>query len=248
MPHDNGEEIGDVNQRTHGVEFYGTSSNHVLLNQLFSFARRNRRHTRPSSPSVINLLSTEDPLLPSSRRATPPPVSQEITPSINLFATNAPSSNPPAFPASLHTIPPEAAKRHVERELVRSYLHNLHLLHPVLDASEFIDRCEGEVWSPRAEAEKSSHRSHFNALFNIVVAIGALVAGPELKEEFSQELSALAQSEQHSHHLSEQSSLQSFSRSYFQKARASLGDVFEVCSLESAQALLLMVSLTVPIV
>ena len=40
----NGDEIGDVNERTHGMEFYGTSSNHVLLNQLFSFVRNNRRH------------------------------------------------------------------------------------------------------------------------------------------------------------------------------------------------------------
>jgi hypothetical protein len=292
----NGDEIGDVNERTHGMEFYGTSSNHVLLNQLFSFVRNNRRHGQlrnsamnpvvPSHnetevgdssadrcqghqsserPSAVNLLSTEEPLFPPSRRDTPPPTSQsrETQGSFNRANPNVGSqsaSNPSLrlassnLDVSSHVPSPSrigsdgnhltATKHRFERELVRSYLHNLHYLHPMLDGTEFVLQCEAEVWSWDVNAKKSAQRRHFTALFNVVVAVGALVAGREVAEEFSQEIIAIEQSKHQKPVSPQQISLRSLSRSYFQEARASLGDVFEVCSLESAQTLLLMVSTT----
>jgi hypothetical protein len=292
----NGDEIGDVNERTHGMEFYGTSSNHVLLNQLFSFVRNNRRHGQlrtstinpivPSNddtevgglstdryqghqsserPSAVNLLSIEEPLFPPSRRDTPPPSSQSretqgafnrentnlgsqaaSTTSLRLTSSNVDVSSHLRSPGRIggDGIPLTAAKHRFERELVRSYLHNLHYLHPMLDGTEFVLQCEAEVWSLGANAKKSAQRRHFMALFNIVVAVGALVAGREVAEEFSQEIVAIEQSKHQTLVSPQQISLRTLSRSYFQEARASLGDVFEVCSLESAQTLLLMVSTT----
>jgi hypothetical protein len=117
----------------------------------------------------------------------------------------------------------------------------------MLDGTEFVLQCEAEVWSWDANAKKSAQRRHFMALFNIVVAVGALVAGREVAEEFSQEIVAIEQSKHQTSVSPQQTSLRTLSRSYFQEARASLGDVFEVCSLESAQTLLLMVSTTLPL-
>lgn len=304
-----GDEIGDVNVRTHGVEFYGTSSNHVLLSQLFSFVRNNRRHGQlrrepiyplaasgstelvshhqdhlsAERPSVVNLLSIEDPLLPPSPHGTPPPTLRASSRRVDLtrgpqaagVCTNPSSpldsstlvghsrpelisqAQPPGQASPLpsrptadrsrsqtggHDTPINASRRRLERELVRSYLHNLHYLHPMIDSTEFVARCEAEVWLPGARAKKPSQRRHFSALFNIVVAVGALVAGQQLPEEFSQELIALEQSKQRGSNFSQQDALRALSRSYFLEARTSLGDVFEVCSLESAQTLLLMVN------
>ena len=292
----NGDEIGDVNERTHGMEFYGTSSNHVLLNQLFSFVRNNRRHgqlcsssmnplvtsndetegggssadhrhgDQPSErPSAVNLLSIEEPLFPPSRRNTPPPTSQSMESheaSSRANPTTGPrSANASSLRLASSTIDdsshlrspgrvsnddtPHTAIRHrFERELVRNYLHNMHYLHPMVDGAEFVLRCEAEVWSPDASASKSSQRRHFKALFHIVIAVGALVAGREVAEEFSQDILAIEQSKHRPSSVSPQVSLRMLSRSYFQEARAFLGDVFEVCSLESAQTLLLMVGST----
>lgn len=285
----NGDEIGDVNERTHGMEFYGTSSNHVLLNQLFSFVRNNRRHgqlwTSSLNPAVhsqdesgvgglsvdrrhghqpsegrsaVNLLSIEDPLFPPSRRDTPPPISQSresdgastrAQQSDNTQPSRAASSNLDGSSrirspgrVSGNDAPLTAVKHRLERELVRNYLHNMHYLHPMLDGTEFMVQCEAEIWVRDVNAEKSAQRRHFVALFNIVVAVGALVAGREVAEEFSQEIIAIEQSKHQPSVSSQQTSLRTLSRSYFQEARAFLGDVFEVCSLESAQTLLLMVS------
>jgi hypothetical protein len=292
----NGDEIGDVNERTHGMEFYGTSSNHVLLNQLFSFVRNNRRHGQlhasaihptvlsdlrdhdgtevgdasanpgqdhqsPERPSAVNLLSIEDPLCPPSRRDTPPPPptlqSHRASRGADLTEESQPASTPSlrlasaSFVASSHLqsrsragdngIPLGAVKQRLGRELVRAYLHNLHYLHPMLDATEFVARCEAEVWLYDNNANKSAQRRHFMALFNIVLAVGALVAGREVAEEFSQEILIIERSKHRPTNCPQQVSLRTLSRSYFLEARASLGDVFEVCSLESTQTLLLMV-------
>jgi hypothetical protein len=103
-------------------------------------------------------------------------------------------------------------------------------------------QCEAELWSLDANAGKSAQRRHFKALFSIVVAVGALVAGREVADEFSQEIVAIEQSKRQPTTSPQQVSLRTLSGSYFREARAFLGDVFEVCSLESAQTLLLMVS------
>lgn len=286
----NGDEIGDVNERTHGMEFYGTSSNHVLLNQLFSFVRNNRRHgqlrastmnpavalngdtevdglfaNRPQGhhpserPSAVNLLSIEDPLFPPSRRDTPPPsrntgprrASDRADPTGSQAANTSclyPTSSNVDISSHLQSpgptggndTPLAAVKHRFERELVRSYLHNLHYLHPMLDGTEFVAQCEAGVWSENVNSKRPAQRRHFMALFSIVVAVGALVAGREVAEEFSQEIIAIEQSNHQSSGSRQQISLRTLSRSYFQEARAFLGDVFEVCSLESAQTLLLM--------
>jgi hypothetical protein len=316
--------IGDINQRTLGTEYYGTSSNYVLLNQLFQYARHTRHSGdvgsltcggsstfapsrsangslsvstdplasnhqstdhAPVWPSVINLLSAEEPLLPSSRLPTPPSAMRQgnhpsndrngFSPSDDSTALNGANqaenanasaatlggdtqsqqaldqasaisgglSHHPSLPSgSARGFPLRDAERRLESELVRTYLHNLHYLHPMLDGAEFVARCEREVWEPRTRPEKPKFGRHFVALYNIVIAVGALIAGQDTARDFGRELKAIEQDWRDGPSLAEKNGLQLLSKYYFQKARASLGDVFEACSLESAQALLLMAS------
>jgi len=252
--------IGDVNQRTQGTEFYGTSSNYVLLNQLFSHARLHghARHDSTSASSaavapasdqnqntpnnrisLVNLLANEDDLLPPSR---------EKSPSNNYPSTAWPSiSN--ALSGVADTSPAvqqQVAESHLEKALVRSFMHNLHYLHPMIDSNIFYARYNDLVTGSSNPPERSPHLRHFFALYNIVVAVGALVASVDLSEEYAREIAVVLQSKKDLQELAK-APLQRLSRLYFRKSRSLLGDVFEACSLESAQALLLMVCVSNPI-
>ncbi|THX43888.1 hypothetical protein D6D11_07995 [Aureobasidium pullulans] len=245
--------IGDVNQRTQGTEFYGTSSNYVLLNQLFSHARlhSHARHDSTSASSaavapasdqnqntpnnrisLVNLLANEDDLLPPSR---------EKSPSNNYPSTAWPSiSN--ALSGVADTSPAvqqQIAEKRLEKALIRSFMHNLHYLHPMIDSNIFYARYNELVTESSNPPERSPHLRHFFALYNIVVAVGALVASVDLSEEYAREITVVLQSKKDLQELAK-APLQRLSRLYFRKSRSLLGDVFEACSLESAQALLLM--------
>lgn len=321
---DGADGVGDVNQHTHGTEFYGTSSNFVLLNQLFAHARQhlplghensgNRNETPYLSPpsvsssvpssfpdrngswtsgglvsgagqtslpsgriSIVNLLSNEEPLSPPSRPKTPVHVVETnqrdglgACPRASSRARDGSSLNPhqhevqllaqrnsqredgtsdPRLYAHLSTkekplsgTPVRMAKRRLEREYVRLFMSNLHYLHPMLDPIAFVARCEEEIWSVHTPLEKKKDLRHFFALYNIVVAVGALVAGSFITQDFGQDINLCMEQSAQSQTSNPPISSQALSKDYFRKSRALLGDIFEVCSLESAQTLLLMVS------
>lgn len=138
-------------------------------------------------------------------------------------------------------VPLHVAEVRLEREYVRSFLHNMHYIHPMLDAATFTSLCEKEVWAVHTQAQKTKDKQHFFALYNIVVAVGALVAGSSVSQDLDGELKIWGEYWQKGQSLPQLMSSQTLSKTYFRKSRALLGDVFEVCSLESAQALLLMV-------
>lgn len=310
LPVHDSDVVGDVNQHTSGTEFYGSSSNFVLLNQLLAYAQQHlpvdsnsRKETSYLSPSagrgndqsaipgvgaraghspalppgrvsIINLLSNDEALLPPSRPKTPPHVidNQQSSPRDPLSRTRdgrriAPqdsdistphlrddqSQRPSSHPSSTirkvdenqltgHTsnVALHLAEVRLEREYVRSFLHNMHYIHPMIDAAPFTSRCEKEVWAVHTQAQKTKEKRHFLALYNIVVAVGALVAGLSVSQDLDEELKIWGEHWQRGH-LSQLMSSQTLSKTYFRRSRALLGDVFEVCSLESAQVLLLMV-------
>jgi hypothetical protein len=216
--------------------------------------------------SIVNLLSNEEALIPPSRAKTPHDFtageshhSQAPTadsqPSLlasnddrrpNLAGHAQYSSMLPGLcapqsrEASSHTTL-LLAKRRLEREYVRNYFHNLHYLHPMLNSSDFMATCEDHIWCVDAPNERAKDRRHFFALYNIVVAVGALVAGLDFSNEFGRELSTYDESLRGHRRPSPPFTSQMFSRIYFRKSWTLLGDVFEVCTLESAQTLLLMV-------
>lgn len=318
LPVDNANVVGDVNQHTHGTEFYGTSSNFVLLNQFFAYAQQhlppghasssNRNEVSylslassgPSGPSsvqdqnspwtsdgvvsgpglpaqsplsIVNLLYNNEALEPPSRLKTPPHVAENqkgvpegssLAPSrtrngsyTGLIQDDIPTShqqngsngesgrNPcsSAHPATKERPVPErslqAAQKRLEREYVRLCMSNLHHIHPMLDPIAFAARCEDEIWDVDTPLENNKDLRHFLALYNIVVAVGALGAAAGISQHFERDVKLCMKECPNS---SLPVSSQSLSKKYFRKSRALLGDVFEVCSLESAQTLHLMVS------
>jgi hypothetical protein len=319
--------VGDINKHTSGTEFYGTSSNFVLLNQLFSHARLhassanyravsdngastheqlNRNSTESGQPaldvtsgsrssgshakslshlgdsrlSIVNLLYNDEAMLPPSRPKTPQMTDKGKQVSLN--ADSVPESdhrekfvrqglpqvkrvtNPQISHSSLHPRPrspsnpvrqnkmstrfvdqirkiPQTPDLRLEKEYIRIFFNNLHHLHPMLLVDEFRSRCQAEVWSRSHSAEPRRDRMHFLALYNIVIAVGALIAGPESLQGFECELGVpLGTADANPLSLSKSSLV--LSKTYFQKTKALLGDIFEVCSLESAQTLFYIVS------
>lgn len=254
--------LGDVNQRTQGTEFYGTASNYVLLNQLFSHVRQHSLAMRTpdagqpvTSPnqsdhgpagrmSLVNLLAHEDDLLPPSREKSPLPTISSATRSSAFRAL--PSGYQPSNRTSSSVSPASnlrLTERRLEKALIRSFMHNLHYLHPMIEPGTFTSRCEEHFAQSNNTQERSPQFRHFFALYNIVVAVGALVAGSELSDELDHEIKTVLHSKKDPQGLTK-APLQRLSRHYFRKSRSLLGDVFEACSLESAQTLLLMVSLS----
>lgn len=295
--------VGDVNQRTHGTEFYGTSSNFVLLNQLFAFAREHHpsKYVGSNGPqtvsqlfpastsgdinlvslegnsftsgvhgsrpglialsqdrvSIINLLSNEEVLLPSSRPKTPAlgapfdPDSSRRPSSTHASQNAAPDDNDPCVSASRNPTrrsrqcfvgsPTSAWKIRLEKAYVQIFLNNLHHLHPMLDPSTFESRCDTSVWVESPPSDRQKGLGHFLALYNIVVAIGALIAGTEVFKELGKDLQSYTAHLGEAENSERINSSQAVSRIYFQRSKDLLGDTSAVCSLESAQTLLLMV-------
>jgi hypothetical protein len=109
----------------------------------------------------------------------------------------------------------------------------------MLDPIALAARCEDEIWNVDAPLETNKGLRNFLALYYIVVAIGALGATAGISQHFERDIKMCMKECPNS---SLPVSSQSLSTKYFRKSRALLGDVFEVCSLESAQTLHLMVS------
>ncbi|KAI4797140.1 hypothetical protein E4T44_12014 [Aureobasidium sp. EXF-8845] len=256
--------VGDVNQRTQGTEFYGTSSNYVLLNQLFSHARQHSIPGPTSTPgritqtatnlgqsghspagrmSLVNLLANEDDLLAPSRDKSPIPASSTASqPSALRTLPNGLRSSESISSGASPAVKLRVAERRLERVLIRSYMHNLHHLHPMIDTDTLNSMCDEHLAQSTNHHDRHSHPKHFYALYSIVAAVGALVAGSDVTDEFGHEIKAVLQGRKHSQDPGK-APLQGLSRLYFRKSRSLLGDVFEACSLESAQTLLLMASL-----
>ena len=91
-------------------------------------------------------------------------------------------------------------------------------------------RCEHEAWKIPRRPGFSKGQSKFGGLYFAVVALGAINAS-------SQETSLL------DHYCGGCTSLD-FADFYFGVAKQAIGDIFESSSIETAQALLLMVGIT----
>ncbi|EUC41784.1 hypothetical protein COCMIDRAFT_60969, partial [Bipolaris oryzae ATCC 44560] len=310
--------VGDINHRTQGTEFYGTSSNFVLLNQLFSFARQhglsgyvrtdvhelatqlfptsnyshNGSHTRSENRlpvtnmqnaqpdlgalpqdrvSIINILSNEEVPSPPSRPKTPPHVASdrhvELSDAVPNYSCTVDerlgSTRREGLPAARQSARPEhivdaissprrttvhdvqdqmsastqTLKRCLEKMYISIFFQNLHYVHPLLDPVQFEERCGREMWARHTTTGITKSYKHFSALYNIIVAVGALIAGRSVLKDLGQDMqtyiAGLAEPEG-------QISSQSISRMYFRQSKNQLGDAYAVCSLESAQTLLLM--------
>lgn len=129
----------------------------------------------------------------------------------------------------------------IEKEYLRLFFANLYYIHPFLSQDQFLARCETTIWSRWPLKGIPRGDQHFVALYNVLLAVGSLTGSSDTfmvyKKQLDQDLDA-----SHSDISIATSSIQ-LSRIYFDRSKRLLGDCFEVCSLESAQTLILMVSL-----
>jgi hypothetical protein len=134
-------------------------------------------------------------------------------------------------PASLIVSQNTPSNQEIEKECINLYFVNLHLIYCFLDRNAFLSRCEQEIWSQNSAFKTSSR---FPALYNAVVAVGALTAGDD---------TVLAEGREKVPGSLENGSNQrlELAKVYFGRAKSLLGDIFEVCCLENVQTLLLMV-------
>ncbi|KAF4951217.1 hypothetical protein FGADI_7622 [Fusarium gaditjirri] len=260
-------------------EFYGTSSNFVLLNQFFVYAQKNLPPGHPSSNSdtgflstsahesnatghglvtrspisIVNLLSDREVLEPPSRPKTPQ-MRAGAQGDIQGHSTLETRQGTEGLEDSVHHDPPAAtsqnrpstdnslssSKERLEREYIRQFFNNLHHIHPMLDPIAFAKRCEELVWSSQTSMERNKTQRHFFALYHIVVAVGSIVAGSCITQDFERDINVCMKFPAQGQDFNPSRLSQELSKKYFRKSRMLLGDVFEVCSLESAQTLLLM--------
>lgn len=129
----------------------------------------------------------------------------------------------------------------LKQELIRLFFENLHLIHPVLDRDIFLQTCQKLIWSRKGDTEnRSSMRPHhpFFAIYNAVLALGAVVA-PDDQESISrfEEMAKVERSD--GYYTMKIVSPFQLAETYFERAKAYLGDVFTIRSIAGTITLLL---------
>lgn len=124
----------------------------------------------------------------------------------------------------------------------RLYFQNLHYVHPIIDQADFISRCRSEIWESTLPPKTLTTRSYtvFLALFNAVLALGAITAG---EDSLFARLSAPERSSEGVRFPNRDSPVYQplrIAKTFFERAKTCLGDVFESSSFESTQTLFLM--------
>jgi hypothetical protein len=137
----------DVNNETHGVEYYGGSSSVAILDRLYRRAKRqsaNYRVHAPASqkPSVVNLLHNPE------------------------FHELSPSATHNSLDGLLRQCEPISSQL-VEGGFLNAFFDTLHYMHPVIDKNAFIERCENGALETAND---------FSALYNACLALAAITS------------------------------------------------------------------------
>lgn len=234
--------IGEVNQQTNGSEFYGSTGTFYFLSKLRSRANAQRLSAaapiaEPAAspePSVINLLHSSDYSIRTANREADER-SHGTLPSV-LDATHDSGKG-------------KAAKQlGIEHECVRLYFQNLHCIHPILDQTDFVSRCATHAWATvpgqnSASADENRISRRFLALFNAVLAVGAITAGESSILMWQSESMCTDLSQGDQTVLANRMLYPPirYARYFFEMAKVYLDDVYESSSFETAQTLFLMV-------
>lgn len=170
-----------------------------------------------------------------------PDANQMMSTTDYISNENAPVISPASSIESSHPAP----SVELEKECIKLYFANLHLIYFILDKETFMARCESEIWSSNPRVSRPSQKSsRFPALYNAVVAVGVITAGDDTL--LAQNLGRVQSFLDDPSTLKQTSGRKIYpplelAQRYFAKARILLGDFLEVCSLESTQTLFLMV-------
>lgn len=125
---------------------------------------------------------------------------------------------------------------------ISSYFSNKHYIHPMLCKKGFMVRCEHEAWDFSWRPLFCRGHSKFAGLYFAVVAVGAINASPN-ETSLLDHYCTYTPDPRKPSGTGGYSPLD-FADYYFGLAKQALGDVFESSSIESAQALLLMVGIS----
>ncbi|KAK1978175.1 hypothetical protein LZ30DRAFT_752343 [Colletotrichum cereale] len=244
--------LGQVNEHTEGAEFYGPTGTFYFLARLRSRANTQKQPevgAQKNQSSIVNLLHSSDySTSPDARVPGQSPYAKASPQStvarreslqqggvgVGVGGADAVLS---AADASLAT--------DIERECARLYFQNLHNIHPILEQTAFLRRCEDEIWSRPSRPDilmchQVRREARFLALYNVVIAIGAITAGETslLMEDHTREfLDRTGQQPGEDDSLYPPIRL---ARRFFERSRLHLEDIFESSSLETAQTLFLM--------
>jgi hypothetical protein len=220
--------LQEVNRHTEGHEFYGTTGTYYFLSRLRHQAdvhsipdgsATTSHQPNNGTASIVNALNSSLEY-PTTRRGTPVPPHQQssVAREANILSSG----------------------QHVERECARLYFQNLHNIHPVLNPSTFLSRCEQEIWG---DSGRKANNQKFLSLFNIVIAIGAITAGAGSSILWQHVHEFLRQNEQVGLRKPTGYPPLQVAHLFFKKAKAflGLGNIFETSSVETVQTLFLMV-------
>ena len=247
--------LGGLNAHTQGTEFYGGSSNLAFLSTLFARARIRARsssgeqeasarggesvhgdtdspgHLSNSRLSIVDLMYNADYPPASNSSASPAAGSQvrDIRQSPCSYAT--PGYELPNLETSGGR-PYSNDKKEIENYFVDSYFANKHHIHPFLDECRFRSQCS-QIWAPDSPLSPQK-RTTFHSLYYSVVAVGAINAPLE-------ESSVLIGGHQSTPANRTRNTLE-WANWYFDLAQRALGNIFQISTLETCQALFLLVS------
>ncbi|KAI6780262.1 putative transcriptional regulatory protein [Emericellopsis cladophorae] len=244
--------LAQINKHTEGAEYYGPTGTFYFLSRLRSQADSHRHPTSPpdsgrdvyerspADTAVVNLLHSSDYAAASGSYGPGSRQGKQRVPYNDRLGPGG--SRDGSFRGTRGRSP--ASDPVIEQECVRLYFQNQHCIHPVLDQAAFTARCGSEIWnqSQTLENAASPHiRSHarFLALYNTVVAIGAVNAGETSMLTWHRAHEFLNQAETLEHNRSPYLPIR-VARLFFERAKLLLEDVFESASLETAQTLFLM--------
>jgi len=140
-------EVNDVNTHTHNTEFHGPTSSMSFLSAL---------QTQKSSPAY-SAHSNANILKPSI---------------VSDFHNNAfsPSHQESTFNTKVLSLEDERYHFRQAHLFLDGYFQNLHFIHPILNRTVFLARCE-DLWFGRSQRQPKS----FVALYYSVMSLGALV-------------------------------------------------------------------------
>ena len=185
-------ELTAINQHTQSVEYYGSSSSMSLLSRVQGKQDASPRPRRLSGDDTTLVSELHNPAF-----FAPAPANQN--------PLDAPISNSQAHHQQCGAF-------------LNSFFGSLHYIHPILNKSEFLSRCEKlRVGRPSSQAQS------FMALYYSVLSLGALI-GPR-DEENSSTISNMA-----------------WSRTFFDRARGLCTELSMTTDLEMVQCFFFMVS------
>ncbi|KAJ5991680.1 fungal-specific transcription factor domain-containing protein [Penicillium sp. IBT 35674x] len=257
------EVVGGKNTHTTGIEFYGNCSNFALLSQLFSRANKISGGTSKASGnnvrsplSIVDILYDDQSTIPDPVPATPVTAAgrssrlhrsqTDVSPENSRPSTTRPGESNPDIRAAIRQSDLwncfVGSPMRLEMEYINLFFDNIHTTLAFLDRDDFVTRCDQEIWVRSSVKQLRRDQMHFFALYNAVLAVVALTASTDalfsLRLELEISLTEASTSASRNPRSAPSSLL--LSKLYFWRARHLLGDLFEVCSVESAQALLLM--------